>query len=106
MNTLSTGYGSYATAIILGLAVVAHSLEWLDDAAYQTLLGLLGAGGLAFLRAAQAKSDALNAKTATDNAIANGILAKAADVKPAIVASIVDQTAISPVAVKSAPVKG
>ena len=46
-----TGYRTYLiAAAIAGLAAV-HYLGYINDQAYQTLVGLFGAGGLAALRA-------------------------------------------------------
>lgn len=46
------GYRTYICAFLIGLATVAHVLGYLDATSYNTLIGLLGAGGLAALRAA------------------------------------------------------
>ena len=50
------GKKSYLLAIAAGLLTMAHSLGWLGDGTYQTLMGLVGAGGLAALRAGVTKS--------------------------------------------------
>ena len=50
------GKKTYAVAGALALVVFARALGWLDDGIYQNLLGLLGAGGLAALRAGVTKS--------------------------------------------------
>lgn len=50
-----SGYKTYIAALVIGLAAAAHSLGLLGDVAYQTIIGLSGAGGLAALRAAIAK---------------------------------------------------
>lgn len=50
------GYKTYIVAGLIGLATVAHTLGWIDDTVYQVILGLLGAGGLAALRAGVTKS--------------------------------------------------
>lgn len=47
------GKRTYAMAIAIGLLSAAYALGWVNDVAYQTLLGLFGAGGLAGLRAAK-----------------------------------------------------
>ena len=45
------GYKTYASAAGIAAITLLHSLGYLSDETYQTLLGLLGAGGLAALRA-------------------------------------------------------
>jgi len=45
------GYKTYICAAGAGLATVAQILGWIDAAQYTAILGLLGAGGLAALRA-------------------------------------------------------
>lgn len=50
------GKKTYILAAALGLATFARVMGWLDDSLYQTILGLLGAGGLAALRAGVTKS--------------------------------------------------
>ena len=47
------GKKTYVIAIIAGLVTVMKMLGNIDDATYTTLMGLLGAGGLATLRAAK-----------------------------------------------------
>jgi len=54
-GTMFDGYKTYLCAIGIGLAATAHALGFIDDATYQTLIGILGAGGLAALRAGVAK---------------------------------------------------
>ncbi|MCL4500445.1 MAG: hypothetical protein M1438_01150 [Deltaproteobacteria bacterium] len=51
-----SGKKTYIAAGLIGLVTVARVLGWIDDALYQTLLALLGAGGLAALRAGVTKS--------------------------------------------------
>lgn len=53
---LLTGNKTYLCALAAGVVQVAHSLGWIDDAVYQTIFGLLSAGGLAALRAGVTKS--------------------------------------------------
>lgn len=50
------GKKTYFIAAAVALASVARYLGYIDDAAYTTILGLLGAGGLASLRAGVTKS--------------------------------------------------
>ena len=45
------GKKTYLTAILIAAITVAHQMGWIDDNTYKTLLALLGAGGLAALRA-------------------------------------------------------
>jgi hypothetical protein len=45
------GYRTYLIATGIGLATVAKHLGWIDAPIYDTLLALMGAGGLATLRA-------------------------------------------------------
>ena len=47
------GKKTYICAVCLGFATVAVSLGWISQDVYVTLAGLLGAGGLAALRAAK-----------------------------------------------------
>ena len=49
------GKKTYLIAVLVGFATIAHNLQWIDDTVYQWLLGLMGAGGLATLRAAVSK---------------------------------------------------
>ena len=46
------GKKTYILAVLLGLATVAHALNWIDSNTFFTLSGLLGAGGAATLRSA------------------------------------------------------
>lgn len=55
MNFL-IGKKTYLIAGALALVTFARVMGWLDDAAYQMICGLLGAGGLAALRAGVTKS--------------------------------------------------
>ena len=50
------GYKTYIVAAGIGLATFARVLGWIDNSTYEILLGLLGAGGLATLRAGVTKS--------------------------------------------------
>jgi hypothetical protein len=50
------GYKTYLMALAAAAAVFAHALNWIDDATFQMLLALFGAGGLAALRAGVTKS--------------------------------------------------
>jgi hypothetical protein len=50
------GKKTYLVAASIALVTFAHSMVWVDDATYAALLGLLGAGGLATLRAGVTKS--------------------------------------------------
>lgn len=52
MNALQ-GYRTYIIAGLIGVATVLHQLGYIDSQTYQTVLGVLGAGGLATLRAAK-----------------------------------------------------
>lgn len=45
MNWLK-GYKTYIVAILTAVITVLHSLGYIDDALYQTLLALLGAGAI------------------------------------------------------------
>ena len=49
--SLLKGRRTYIVAVLLGLVVIAESLGYLDAEMAFTLKGLLGAGGLAALRA-------------------------------------------------------
>lgn len=49
------GYRTYLAALAIGVAAAAHYLGYLNDVVYQSLLGILGGGGLAALRAAVKK---------------------------------------------------
>jgi hypothetical protein len=50
------GYKTYVMALGAAVVVFAHALNWIDEATFQTLLALFGAGGLAALRAGVTKS--------------------------------------------------
>ena len=50
------GKKTYLVALAMVLLSFAHSMDWIDDTTYQTLLGLLGGAGLATLRAGVTKS--------------------------------------------------
>lgn len=45
------GKKTYIVAVLAAGVVFAYSLGYIDDGTYQTLLGLLGAGGIATLGA-------------------------------------------------------
>lgn len=47
---------TYIIAVVIGLLTTAKALGWIDDKTFEILLGLLGAGGLAALRAGVTKS--------------------------------------------------
>ena len=49
------GYKTYLCALGIGLATAAKTLGYLDEETYQTVVGMLGAGGLAALRAGVGK---------------------------------------------------
>jgi len=49
------GIKTYAVAIGIAAVVLAHQLGYIDDNLKMTLLGFLGAGGLAALRAGVSK---------------------------------------------------
>ena len=50
-----SGYKTYIVAALTAALAAAHALGYVNDATYQTLLVLLGAGGLAALRAGVGK---------------------------------------------------
>ena len=50
------GYKTYTSAALIAFVVFAHTMGWISDQVFQLLLGLLGAGGLAALRAGVTKS--------------------------------------------------
>lgn len=56
MLTWLVGRKTYLIALAMALLAFAKSVEWIDEATYQTLLGLLGGAGLATLRAGVTKS--------------------------------------------------
>lgn len=45
------GYKTYLIAAAAALTTAAHSLGWIDGQTYTAIMGFLGAGGLATLRA-------------------------------------------------------
>ena len=51
LSGLLGGKKTYLIAAAIGLVTAAQALGWIDDAAYTMILGFLGAGGLATLRA-------------------------------------------------------
>jgi hypothetical protein len=50
------GYKTYLFAVAIALATFAKVMGWIDEKTYDTILALLGAGGLAALRAGVTKS--------------------------------------------------
>lgn len=52
ITELLAGKRTYIIALAIGALTTLHWLGYIDGATYQTMLGLLGAGGLATLRAA------------------------------------------------------
>lgn len=50
------GYKTYLMAGLAGVVTVLKGLGYLDETTFQVLMGLLGAGGLATLRAGVTKS--------------------------------------------------
>ena len=50
------GYKTYIVAGFIALAVFAKTMGWIEQATFEIILGLLGAGGLATLRAGVKKS--------------------------------------------------
>lgn len=50
------GYKTYLCALGIGVAAAAYALGVIDETTYKALLGALGGGGLAALRAGVAKS--------------------------------------------------
>lgn len=46
-----TGNKTYLLAVCIGVLSAAHALGWITEDTFHTLVGLLGAGGLAALRA-------------------------------------------------------
>jgi hypothetical protein len=46
-----SGYKTYLSAGAIVVVAGMHALGYISDGTYQTLIGLLGAGGLAALRA-------------------------------------------------------
>jgi len=51
LNGLLGGKKTYLIALAVGLVTAAQALGWIDAEVYQVILGFLGAGGLATLRA-------------------------------------------------------
>jgi len=51
MLTFLSGYRSYIVAVLVAIATAAYQLNYIDLSTYQTVLGWLGAAGLATLRA-------------------------------------------------------
>jgi uncharacterized membrane protein len=51
------GKKTYIVAILIGVLSAVYSLGWIDQQAYQTLLGLLTGGGLATLKNGQANQN-------------------------------------------------
>jgi hypothetical protein len=51
LNGLLGGKKTYLIALAVGLVTAAQALGWIDSEIYQVILGFLGAGGLATLRA-------------------------------------------------------
>lgn len=49
------GYRTYISALAIGVLAGLHALGIVGDSTYQTLLAVVGAGGLASLRAAVGK---------------------------------------------------
>lgn len=54
-NPMLSGYRTYIIAALIGIATVAHQIGYIDAVTYQTILGILGAGGLATLRSSISK---------------------------------------------------
>ena len=50
------GYKTYIVAALMALISMAYTAGLIDGTAYQAILGILGAGGLATLRAGVSKS--------------------------------------------------
>ena len=50
------GKKTYISAIVLALVTFAKAMSWIDQSSYELLLGVVGAGGLAALRAGVTKS--------------------------------------------------
>jgi hypothetical protein len=50
------GKKTYISALILALATLVRSLDWVTQEQYELLLGLTGSAGLAALRAGVTKS--------------------------------------------------
>ena len=56
MFTFLKGKKTYILAVLLGLATVAHALNWIDSNTFLTLSGLFTAGGAASIRDAISNS--------------------------------------------------
>jgi hypothetical protein len=54
-NEMLSGYKTYIIAGLIAVAAGAHYLGYIDNALYETVVGLLAGGGLASLRAGVAK---------------------------------------------------
>lgn len=54
MLTFLKGHRTYIVAFLIALVAIAHYLNYIDSSVTDALVGLLGAGGLAALRAAVA----------------------------------------------------
>jgi hypothetical protein len=80
--TLSTGYGTYITAGLLLAATIGHQAGWIDDATFKSIMGVLGAGGMTFLRAAVAKADSANAS-------GNALLAQKMGIDPQTITAVI-----------------
>ena len=44
------GHKTYVCAALMALAAVGYAFAWIDRSTFETLMGVLGAGGLAALR--------------------------------------------------------
>jgi hypothetical protein len=55
-GAMLSGYKTYIVAGLAGALTIAHALGYIDSDGYATLMALLGAGGVATVRAAIAKS--------------------------------------------------
>lgn len=53
------GKKTYLIAALIAVATFAKAMGWIDQTTYELILGLLGAGGLAALRAGVTKSGPL-----------------------------------------------
>lgn len=86
------GWGTYLSAGLLLGATLAKQFGWIDEAVYQTLIGLAGAGGLTFLRRAATSN---MEKTAAGQAV----IAKASGVSQ----KVIDEKIIEPAAPTEPP---
>lgn len=50
------GKKTYIVAVAAGIATIAAALGYIDNSVYTTIMGLLGAGGLATMRAGVEKN--------------------------------------------------